>query len=51
MTRWLKPSPIDSPPVANPVFRQRSTKLATVSASVLVLHLDVSRTYVVKLEA
>jgi hypothetical protein len=38
-------------PVAKPVFRRRSRKPATVSASALALHLDCSRTYIGKLEA
>jgi hypothetical protein len=42
---------IDRPPVAKPVSRPRSSKPATVSASVLALHLDSSRTYTGKLEA
>ena len=42
---------IDRPSVAKPVFRPRSRKHATVSASALALHLDSSRTYIGKLEA
>jgi hypothetical protein len=40
---------IDRPSVAKPVSRPRSRKPAVVSASALALHLDCSRTYVVKL--
>jgi hypothetical protein len=42
---------IDRRSVATPVFRPRSRKPATVSASALALHLDCSRTYIGKLEA
>ena len=42
---------IDRPSVTKPVFRPRSRKPATVSASALALYLDCSRTYVGKLEA
>jgi hypothetical protein len=38
-------------PVAKPAPRPRSRKPATVSASALALHLDCSRTYIIKLEA
>jgi rhamnose utilization protein RhaD (predicted bifunctional aldolase and dehydrogenase) len=38
-------------PAVKPVSRRRSAKRATVSASVLALHLDCSRTYIGKLEA
>jgi hypothetical protein len=41
---------IDRPSVAKPVSRPRSRKPATVSASALAVHLDVSRTYIGKLE-
>jgi hypothetical protein len=42
----------DRPPVARAaVSRPRPAKPATVSASVLALHLDCSRTYIGKLEA
>jgi hypothetical protein len=41
----------DGSSVAKPIPRLRSTKPATVSASVLALHLDCSRTYIGKLEA
>ena len=42
---------IDHPLVAKPISRRRSAKSATVSASVLALHLDCSRTYIGRLEA
>ena len=43
---------IDRPPVARAaVFRRRSAKPATVSASTLAQHLDCSRTCIGKLEA
>ena len=42
---------VASPPCAKSVPRPRSRKPATVSASVLALHLDCSRTYIGKLEA
>jgi hypothetical protein len=42
---------IDRPSVAKPVFRPRSKKLSTVSASALAQHFDCSRTYIGKLEA
>ena len=41
----------DRPPVAKPVSRPRSRKLATVSASALAQHLDCSRIHIGKLEA
>ena len=42
----------DRPPAARAaVSRPRPTKLATVSASALALHLDCSRAYIGKLEA
>jgi hypothetical protein len=42
---------IDRPSVAKPVSRPRSRKPATVSASALAQHLDLSRAYIGKLEA
>jgi hypothetical protein len=42
---------VDRPSVAKPISRPRSRKPATVSASVLAVHLDCSRTYIGKLEA
>jgi hypothetical protein len=42
---------VASPPSAKSVPGPRSRKAATVSASVLALHLDCSRTYICKLEA
>ena len=42
---------IDRQSVAKPAARRRSAKAASVSASVLALHLDCSRTYIGKLEA
>ncbi len=41
----------DRSPVAKPAARRRSAKAASVSASVLALHLDCSRTFIGKLEA
>jgi hypothetical protein len=42
---------IGRPSVAKPIYRPRSRKPATVSASALARHLDCSRSYVQKLEA
>jgi hypothetical protein len=51
MTLMTETVAIARPPVAKPVPRPRSRKLATVSASASALHLDCSRTYIGKLEA